>query len=185
MGPELDDTSLDQDDHASPSRSQRRREALALFDLGEALVALPPSRLARIELPEDVRTEIAHVRRITAPVARKRQLQFLAKLMRRHEDEAFAAARAALGGDNAAHRREVAAEQRLEALRERLLAGGDEVLGAFLRGHPHADRQNLRSLVRQARIEREGQRPPHAYRSLLRLLRQLEAARPSHPEDAS
>lgn len=158
-----------------PSRSQRRREALALFDLGEALLALPPSRLAKLELPEDVRTEIDHVRRITAPVARKRQLQFLAKLMRRHDDAAFAAARAALGGDAVAHRREVAHAHRLEALREQLLTEGDVALGELLQRHPQADRQNLRALIRQARSERAGQRPPRAYRELLRQLRALES----------
>ena len=158
------------------SRSQRRRDALALFDLGEALLGLPPSRLAGIDLPEDVRMEIAHVRRITAPVARKRQLQFLAKLMRRHDDAVFAAARAALGGDAMAHRHEVAVAHRLEALRERLLAEGDAALGELLQRHPQADRQHLRALIRQARGERAGQRPPHAYRELLRQLRALESA---------
>lgn len=184
MGPDLDDTSHDQPNHDAPSRSKRRRAALALFDLGEALVGLPPSRLVKIDLPEDVRSEIAHVRRINAPVARKRQLQFLAKLMRRHSEEVFASARAALGNDSATHRREVAAEQRLEALRERLLAEGDEALGEFLREHPVADRQSLRALIRQARIERENQRPPHAYRNLLRQLRTIEADRQSRPSDA-
>ncbi|MBU6403341.1 MAG: DUF615 domain-containing protein [Pseudomonadota bacterium] len=160
----------------APSRSQRRRDALALFDLGEALLTLPPSRLAGIDLPDDVRTEIAHVRRITAPVARKRQLQFLAKLMRRHDEDAFAAARAALGGDIVAHRRDVAVAHRLEALREQLLAEGDAALGELLQRHPLADRQNLRALIRQARVERAGNRPPHAYRELLRQLRALESA---------
>ncbi len=174
----------------TPSRSQRRREALALFDLGEALLTLPPSRLAGIELPEDVRTEIAHVRRITAPVARKRQLQFLAKLMRRHADAVFAPARAALGGDAAAHRHEVAVAHRLDALRERLLAEGDAALGELLQRHAQADRQNLRALIRQARSERAGNRPPHAYRELLRQLRALEsaaaaAAADSTPDDAT
>ena len=174
----------------TPSRSQRRREALALFDLGEALLTLPPSRLAGIELPEDVRTEIAHVRRITAPVARKRQLQFLAKLMRRHADAVFAPARAALGGDAVAHRREVAVAHRLEALRERLLAEGDAALGELLQRHAQADRQNLRALIRQARGERVGNRPPHAYRELLRQLRALESAAAeattdSTPDDAT
>ena len=61
-------------DDERPSRSQQRREALATLELAEQLVALPPSRLARIDLPDDVREEIATTRRITAHVARKRQL---------------------------------------------------------------------------------------------------------------
>ena len=167
---------LDPEHPAAPSRSQRRRDALALFDLGEALVALPPSRLARIELPADVRGEIANVRRIGAPVARKRQLQYLAKLMRRHDAAVFAPARAALGEDAVTHRLQVAAEQRLETLRERLLGEGDSALGELLRRHPQADRQHLRALVRQARNERAGHAAPHAYRALLRVLRALQSA---------
>jgi len=83
---------------------------------------------------------------------------------------------AALGGDAMAHRHEVAVAHRLEALRERLLAEGDAALGELLQRHPQADRQHLRALIRQARGERAGQRPPHAYRELLRQLRALESA---------
>ena len=157
-----------------PSRSQRRREALAVFDLGEQLVALPPSRLAAIELPDDVRAEIANVRRIDARIARKRQLGFLAKLMRRHGDEAFAAARAALGNDRAQQHREAAGLHRLESLRERLLAEGDGALEPLLDAHPQADRQHLRALIRQARSERARQLPGHACRALFRALRELD-----------
>lgn len=159
-----------------PSRSQRRREALAVFDLGEQLVALPASRLAAIALPDDVRAEIANVRRIDAHVARKRQLGFLAKLMRRHDDEVFAAARAALGNDRARQHREAAGLHRLEALRERLLAEGDRALEPLLDAHPQADRQHLRALIRQARSERARQAPGHACRALFRALRELDGA---------
>ena len=161
---------------AGPSRSQRRREALAVFDLGEQLVALPPSRLAAIALPDDVRAEIANVRRIDAHVARKRQLGFLAKLMRRHDDEVFAAARAALGNDRAQQHREAAGLHRLESLRERLLAEGDGALEPLLDAHPQADRQHLRALIRQARGERARQAPGHASRALFRALRELDGA---------
>ncbi len=161
---------------APPSRSQQRRDAIALFELGEALASLPASRLASIELPDDVRAELVNVKRITAPVARKRQLQYLAKLMRRHEDSAFAPARAALGSDAATHRIQVAAEQRLEALRKRLLAEGDVALGELLDRHPHADRQHLRALLRRAQREDPRKGAPHAQRALFRALRALEPA---------
>ena len=160
----------------APSRSQRRREALAVLELGEQLVALPPSRLAAIALPDDVRAEIANVRRIDAHVARKRQLGFLAKLMRRHGDDAFAAARAALGNDRAQQHREAAGLHRLEALRERLLTEGDSALEPLLDAHPQTDRQHLRALIRQARSERARQAPGYAYRALFRALRELDGA---------
>ena len=75
-------TELDEEDYG-PSRTQQRREALAVLALALQLIELQPSRLAKLELPEDVRREIDVTRRITAHIARKRQMAFLAKVMRR------------------------------------------------------------------------------------------------------
>ncbi|MEO6968711.1 MAG: ribosome biogenesis factor YjgA [Rhodanobacteraceae bacterium] len=156
-----------------PSRSGRRREALAMLDLAEALVTLPPSRVKKIDVPDEVREEIANVRRIPSHIARKRQLAHLAKLMRRHDQATFDAARAELANERGHGAREATVLHRLEALRENLLAGGDEVLAGFIAAHPDVDRQRLRSLIRQARGERDGNKPLHAYRELFRLLREL------------
>ncbi|RAP57444.1 MULTISPECIES: ribosome biogenesis factor YjgA [Oleiagrimonas] len=164
--------SLDSQDDLGPSRSQRRRDALAVLALAEQLVALTPNRLGQIELPDDVRAEIAHVRGIRAHGARKRQMAYLAKLMRRHDEDAFAAAQAALGENHERRRQEHAALQRLETLRERLLDQGDDALGELIAQYPQIDRQHLRSLIRQARIERDANKPPRAYRDLFRALRE-------------
>ncbi|MDW2980697.1 MAG: ribosome biogenesis factor YjgA [Rhodanobacter sp.] len=166
---ELDDTDY------GPSRSQQRREALAVLELAGQLVELPPTRLAKLDLPDDVRDEIANVRRIASHIARKRQLAFLAKLMRRHDDEAFAAVRAELGENRDKQRQETAAMHRIEALRERLLGDdGDAALSALLVEHPQVDRQHLRSLIRQARIEKDTpNKPPRAYREIFQVLKDL------------
>jgi ribosome-associated protein len=157
-----------------PSRSQRRRDALAVLALAEQLVALAPSRLDQVELPVDVRAEIARVRGIRAHGARKRQLAYLAKLMRRHGEAAFAVAHAALGENRELRHREQAAMQRLEALREALLGDdGDGALEALIDAHPGLDRQHLRSLIRRARGERDAGKPPRAYRELFRTLRTI------------
>lgn len=162
-----------EDDDGRPSRSQRRRQALATLDLAGQLVALPVARLDQLDLPEDVRTEIDYVRGTTARVAHKRQLAYLAKLMRRHDEGAFAPAHAALGQDSERKHREAAAGQRLEALRQHLLNNGDAALGELVNEHPDLDRQRLRSLLRQARTEREQGKPPRATREILRFLREL------------
>jgi ribosome-associated protein len=73
-------------DDEQPSRSARRREALDVLALAKQLVELPPSRVAKLRLPDEVAEEIGNVRRITSHIARKRQLSYLAKLMRRHGD---------------------------------------------------------------------------------------------------
>ncbi|MGH8212625.1 MAG: ribosome biogenesis factor YjgA [Rhodanobacteraceae bacterium] len=161
-------------DIEQPSRSARRREALELLAFAKQLVELPPSRVAQLELPDAVREEIANVRRITSHIARKRQLAHLAKLMRAQDDEAFAAARAALANDREAGARKAAVTHHLEALREHLLAEGDAALSELIAAHPDLDRQHLRALIRQARSEREANKPLNAYRELFRVLRELQ-----------
>jgi len=155
-----------------PTRTQQRRDALAVLAFASQLMELPPSKLARANLPDDVLREIDHLRRITSHIARKRQLGFLAKVMRRHDDEAFAGARALLGEDREQQRKETAAMHRMEALRERLLEN-DEAFQELVDQHPAIDRQHLRSLIRQARIERDANKPPRAYREIFQLLKSL------------
>ncbi|RDS81255.1 DUF615 domain-containing protein [Dyella monticola] len=166
-------TYTDDPDHDyGPTRTQQRREALATLSFASQLAELPPSKLTRANLPEDVLREIDHLRRITSHIARKRQLGFLAKVMRRHGDEAFDGARTLLGENRDQQRKENAALHRLEALREKLM-DSDESLHELIDQHPDIDRQHLRSLIRQARIERDGNKPPRAYREIFQLLKTL------------
>lgn len=166
----------DPDHDYGPTRTQQRRDALAVLELAGQLVELPPTRLAKLELPDDVRDEIANVRRITSHIARKRQLAFLAKLMRRHDSTAFDAVRAALGENRDRQRQETAAMHRLEALRERLLGeDGDAATSGLIEQHPGVDRQRLRALIRQARVEQATpNKPPRAFRELFQLLKSLQ-----------
>jgi ribosome-associated protein len=164
---------LDEQEYG-PSRTQQRREALAVLALASQLVELPASRLARLELPDDVRREIETTRRITAHGARKRQMAFLAKVMRRFGEEDFAAVRAELGENREKQRQDTAAMHRLEAIRDRLADGDDAALAEVIAEHPQVDRQHLRSLVRQARLERETpNKPPRAFREIFLLLKEL------------
>ena len=162
-------------DFLSPSRSQQRREALAVFDLGEKLVALPDSQLAKVPMPDTLLDLVRETRRITSPGAHKRQLQFLAKNMRRESDETLDAIRRALEHDRADARRETAELHRFEALRESLIDGGDAALASFIEEHPHADRQHLRQLARNARDEKLQNKPLHAYRELFREIKRIVA----------
>ena len=165
----------DTGDFLSPSRSQKRREALAVFDLGEKLLALPDSQLARVPMPDELREMVRDSRRITAPVARKRQLQFLAKHMRREDDETLEAIKRSLEHDRADARRETAHLHKMESLRDRLIDGGDAALAEFIAQYPNADRQHLRQLARNAKDERQNNKPLHAYRELFRELKVLLA----------
>jgi ribosome-associated protein len=163
----------DSGDYLGPSRSEQRRAALDVLALGEKLVALSEAQLAKLPIPEDLLPHIREAKRITSHVAHKRQLAFLAKQMRREDDEALDAIRDALDAGGDAARRETAALHRVETWRERLLADGDAALAELLAEHPAADRQHLRQLVRNAIDERNRNKPPHAFRELFRELREL------------
>jgi len=162
-------------DPDAPSRGELRREALDVLALAHALVELNEAQLVRVPLADDLRELVATSRAIKQHIARKRQLGFLAKKLRLREDE-LPAIRAALDHDKANEQRETARLHRAEALRDRLLDGGDEALVAFLAGHPTADRQQLRTLMRRAIDERERGKPPVASRELFRALRDLPGA---------
>ncbi|MDI9240509.1 ribosome biogenesis factor YjgA [Lysobacter sp. LF1] len=157
----------------SPSRSQNRRDALEVLALGEKLVALTEAQLAKLPIPDSLLPHIRDCRRITAHIAHKRQLAYLAKQMRREDDDVLDAIRDALDEDGEAARREVAAMHRVEAWRERLLADGDAALAQLLDEYPTADRQHLRALVRGAVDERNKNKPPRQFRELYRELREL------------
>ena len=169
-----------------PSRSANRRAALDILELGEQLVALSAAQLARLPIPDEVMPHIRETQRITSYGARKRQLAFLAKQMRRQDDEALDAIRDALGKDGEATRRETAAMHRIEALRDTLLGDeGDAAMTALLDDYPGADRQKLRQLVRNTHEERKRNKPPHAYRELFRELRELTAQGEAGADDAA
>lgn len=161
------------DETLEPSRSQLRREALDIFKLAETLAALGESELARVPLPDDVRAEVARTRIVTSHIARKRQTQFLAKQLRNLEDDEIEPIRRSLAQDREKAHIETAAMHRVETWRGRLLDEGDEALAEFIASHPSADRQELRTLVRNALAERKANKPPHAFRELFRTLRAL------------
>ena len=168
------DAPEDEQDYG-PSRGEQRRAALAVLDLALRLVEQSEATIARIPMDEDLRELVLASRKITAQIARKRQVHYLAKHMRREEDAALEAIRAALEHGKADGRREAQALHQVEYWRDRLIADGDVALGELLLAHPHADRQHLRQLARNAHQEKLKNKPPHAFRELFRELRELLA----------
>ncbi len=83
---DFDEESYDPEAPRPPSKSQRKREATALQDLGEQLVKLTPTQLRRVPLPEDLLAAVRTAQVIPQRGARKRQLQLIGKLMRRLDD---------------------------------------------------------------------------------------------------
>lgn len=163
----------DSGEYLGPSRGDLRREALGVLELAHRLVEQPAARLAQLPLGDDLLALAIAAQRITAQIARKRAVGFLAKKLRREDEETLQAIRASMEHDKADSRRENAALHRIEALRDQMVADGDSVLNEFLLEYPHADRQHLRQLARNAREEKLRNKPPHAYRELFRALRDL------------
>ena len=165
----------DTGEYLGPSRSELRRDALAVLTLAHSLMEQPAARLAQLPLGEDLLKLALASQRIGPQIARKRQTQFLAKILRREDDEFLEAIRAALDHEKSDSRRENAVLHRIEAMRDHLIADGDAALAELLEEYPQADRQHLRQLARNAHQEQLKNKPPHAYRELFRELRELMA----------
>ena len=154
------------------SRSQRRRDYLAVQALGETLVYLSPGHLDRLPLPEALRDAVLEARRLEGSAGR-RQLRFIARLLSRSDPDAIRAAMHFVSdsGPAAGARR-----RRLEVRRDQLVEGGDEAIQALVESHPGADRQRLRRMVRAARAEREKGGSDRRSRTLVAYLRELDLA---------
>jgi ribosome-associated protein len=149
------------------SRTQKKHAVEELQKLGAALVELPLAHLETLALPAALFAAVCEAQRITSHGARRRQMQYIGKVMRKVDPEPVRAALAAVAGSSAAAR---AQQKRLESWRERLI-GDDEALTAYAGEHPGADLQSLRTLIRNARKEIAESKPPRAQRELFRVLR--------------
>ena len=162
---------MSQDDDLEPlSKTRRKQQMQELQDLGEELAALSADRLKKIDIPEHLRDALKEAQRMNSHGARRRQLQYIGKLMRDVEAEPIRAALAAVRGESAA---EVARMHRLERLRSRLLED-EQTLSEIAEAFPGADLQHLRALRRSALKEQEAQKPPRSYRALFQALKELD-----------
>ncbi|MGA9342471.1 MAG: ribosome biogenesis factor YjgA, partial [Rhodanobacteraceae bacterium] len=163
------------DSSSSPSRSQQRRDALDILKLAEALAGLTAIERDQVPLSDALRAEAARAGAITQHIARKRQIQYLAKQLRNHVDE-LEPIRRLLERHQANSRAQAAHLHRIEAWRDRLIAEGDGALQDLVELQPTADSQRLRSLLRQVHDEAQKAKPPRAARELFHLLRDLLAS---------
>ncbi len=129
-----------------PSKSSAKREAHDLQSLGVDLVGLPDGRLAALEIPESLRSAIAEYRRTKSHEGRRRQMQYIGKLMRQTDE---APLREAVAASRLGSAQETLQLHQIEHWRDRLLAD-DEALTRWVEEHPDCDVQQLRALVRAA-----------------------------------
>ena len=158
-----------------PSKTQLKAEAGEKQALGEALLTLRADLMARLELPEKLLDALAQAKRITNFEGRRRQMQFIGKLMRPLDVEPI---RAAIDEQANGSADLTLALHLAEQWRDKLIAA-DEALGDWLNAHPSTDAQQLRALIRQARkditkIDAPGEAPRHgkSYREIFQLVKQ-------------
>lgn len=165
-----DEETSDEAPEEGRGRGREKRIAEAAQALGEALLALNSAQLARFDLPDRLRQAIADGQAIRSHSALRRQRQYIGKLMREVDPEPIAMRLREVKGEDEASKARL---HRAEHWRERLLAEGDQALGALLDEFPAADRAHLRNLIRQARDERARSAPPRHQRELFRVLKAM------------
>jgi ribosome-associated protein len=165
-------TDQDSPSEVFPSKTRRKAEMHALQELGEALVRLSPARLATLALPERLADAIAEARGITRWEARRRQMQFIGRLMRDVDPLPIQAMLEQWAGAPNAEKARLASVERWRA---RLLSETG-ALDRLCSENAGTDRPRLEALVARVCHEREQGQPPHAYRELFRTLNALLAA---------
>ncbi|MDP3621813.1 MAG: ribosome biogenesis factor YjgA [Polynucleobacter sp.] len=162
-----------EDDDSGPSKSELKREMTERQKLAETLSKLSNDALKSVPLDDSIRDAIAQTSKIKTFEALRRHKQYLGKLMRALDAEEIAAIEKRLEVIEGPGKVETAKLHQLEAMRNRLLED-DGALTALIERCPDMDVQNIRTLIRNARKEKELNKPPKAYREIFQILRDLE-----------
>ena len=153
-----------------PSKSELKRQAHEQQALGEALAALPDAALAGVPLGEGVRDAIALYRRTRSHEGRRRQMQYIGKLMRDVDLEPL---REAVAAAQLGRAQDALVLHRAEQWRSELVAG-DDALTRWMAQHPQTELQQLRALIRSARKDAAlppEQRHGRAWRELFQFIK--------------
>lgn len=159
-----------EEEFTPPSKSQRKRDAHEILNLAKTIIGLGDKLFKELALPEPVREAAVLARSITAHGGRKRQIQYMGKLMRGIDLDSIRAQLQAIDERAETSKR---LHKQLESWRDRLIDEGDSALADLLVQWPEADRQQLRQLIRNAQRERDRQAPPKSSRALFQYLKSL------------
>ena len=154
------------------SKSEIKRDAEELKSLGAELVDLGKNSLDKIPLDDDLRAAIELAQRIKKE-GRRRQLQLIGKMLRARDEDPI---RQALDKLKNRHNQQVALFHKLEQLRDRMIEKGDDAIAEVINLYPQADRQQLRTMIRNAQKEKAANKPPKATRQIFQYLRELAEA---------
>ena len=177
------------------SRTDLKRESTELQKLGTDLLDLRVDLLERLPLTDKLKDAIAEAKRITNFEGKRRQMQFIGKLMRKLETTEVDQVRAALDEQASGSAADNLALHQAEVWRDRLIAQ-DDAAGQWIALYPTTDTQQLRALVRQARKDAVPEKPGaavrhgRAYREIFQMVREALMAIPEpdatiHPRSFS
>lgn len=161
-----------------PNKTQLKREMRALNDLGKELSSLPDHALKKIELGDELRSEVLAARKMSKG-ALQRQLRRIASLLQHEDAEAI---RLQLERQKIPSKQQTAELHELESWRDQLIAGNDQLLSDLIDQYPQIDRQRIRQLVRNAQQEIQRQKPPKSARGLFQYLAELKRSTSVHNE---
>ena len=159
----------DPDLESRPSKTRLKQEMHALQALGERLVELEPARITELDLPEKLTDALLETRKITSHGARRRQMQFIGKLMRAVDPVPVQEKLDAWQHSSPHH---TAWLHQLERWRDRLISD-EAAVTEFVQSYPQADVRQLRTLLRNIEKEKLANKPPRSFRALFQLLRQI------------
>ena len=162
-------------DGIAPSRNELKQQMQDLQELGAAVAALPSERLAKLKIDERLRDAIDELRRTRSFEGKRRQVQYIGKLMKAEDPEPL---REAVASYRVGSATETLTLHQAEYWRDQLLAA-DDALANWVKEYPATDIQQMRSLVRSARKEKlePGERRGRAYRDLFRMIKdQMQGA---------
>ena len=165
------------------SRTDLKRESTELQKLGEALLTLRTDLLERLPLSDKFKEAIAEAKRITNFEGKRRQMQYIGKMMRKLEATEVEQVRAALDEQANGSAADNRALHQAEVWRDRLISQ-DDAAGQWIEQHPLTDTQQLRALIRQARKDAVPEKPGaavrhgRAYREIFQLVRETLMAIP-------
>jgi ribosome-associated protein len=159
---------VEEEEELPPSKTKIKKQMHELRDLGEELTELSRDQLAKLDIPESLRDAIREMSRMKSFGAKRRQLQYIGKLMRDVDPAPIIAKLDTWKGVSQQH---IGYMHQIERWRERLMEG-DKALSELLVAYPDTDVQHLRTLIRNAIKERETGKPAKNFREIFQILRE-------------
>lgn len=169
--------------YGGPSKSQRKRDMIALQKLGEELVEQSAERIRKCQISDDLCNAVLECQRIKNREGRRRQLQYIGKLMRKLTEDEIEFIKQQLESWKGLSKADTALLHAVESQRTQLLENPNAFTD-FMKQFPQANSQQLRTLIRNAKKEQEAKKPPKAYRELYKVIRALISDQQDAPAPA-